>query len=154
MHVVDTNVLVYAVNASSAEHRRCRSLVESWRVAPEPWGVTWSVIYEFLRVVTHPRVLPRPLTTAQAWSFIEALLGSPSLRVLVETDSHAAFAARTLAEVPLLAGNMLHDAHTAVVMREHGVGRVVTRDTDFHRFPFLEVVDPMAADDPQRRRAT
>jgi predicted nucleic acid-binding protein len=28
-------------------------------------------------------------------------------------------------------------------MREHGVGRIVTRDRDFHRFAFLEVVDPL-----------
>jgi len=26
---------------------------------------------------------------------------------------------------------------------EHGVHRVVTRDADFHRFPFLEVTDPL-----------
>lgn len=28
-------------------------------------------------------------------------------------------------------------------MREHGVSRICTRDTDFHRFPFLSVVDPL-----------
>lgn len=27
-------------------------------------------------------------------------------------------------------------------MREHGIKRIYTRDTDFHRFPFLEPVDP------------
>ena len=31
----------------------------------------------------------------------------------------------------------------AVLMREHGVSRICTRDTDFHRFPFLSVVDPL-----------
>lgn len=33
---------------------------------------------------------------------------------------------------------------TAVLMLEHGVRRIVTRDTDFHRFPFVAPVDPMA----------
>lgn len=145
MIVVDTNVFVYAANSAAPEHPRCRSLVETWRAGPEPWGTTWGVFYEFLRVVTHSRVLSRPLTAAQAWSFVEAVLASPSFRVLGETDRHAAFAARTIAEIPLLAGNVLHDVHTAAVMREHGVRRVCTRDTDFHRFPFLEVVDPMEA---------
>jgi predicted nucleic acid-binding protein len=28
-------------------------------------------------------------------------------------------------------------------MREHGIRRVCTRDTDFYRFPFLEVLDPL-----------
>ena len=40
----------------------------------------------------------------------------------------------------------MHDAETAVLMREHGIRRVCTRDTDFHRFAFLEVVDPMVAE--------
>jgi hypothetical protein len=28
--------------------------------------------------------------------------------------------------------------------REHGIRRIYTRDTDFHRFPFLEPIDPLA----------
>jgi len=32
----------------------------------------------------------------------------------------------------------------ASLMREHGVERIYTRDTDFHRFPLLEPVDPTA----------
>jgi len=29
-------------------------------------------------------------------------------------------------------------------MREHGIKRIYARDTDFHRFPFLEPIDPTA----------
>jgi predicted nucleic acid-binding protein len=50
-------------------------------------------------------------------------------------------------EVPGLAGNLWHDAETASLMREHGIRRICTRDTDFHRFPFLEAIDPMT-DEP------
>ena len=32
-------------------------------------------------------------------------------------------------------------------MREHGLSRICTRDTDFRRFPFLEVVDPLSRQD-------
>lgn len=38
----------------------------------------------------------------------------------------------------------MHDAHTAILMREHGIRRIYTRDTAFHRFPFLEPIDPVA----------
>jgi hypothetical protein len=55
---------------------------------------------------------------------------------------------RTIEEVPGLAGSILHDVHTAVLMREHGIRRIVTRDGDFHRFPFLEVIDPLRPDWP------
>jgi len=80
---------------------------------------------------------------SQAWGFVEALLTSPSLTVLVPTSRHPEVAEQTLAELPDLAGNVLHDAHTAILMREHGIRTIQTRDTDFHRFPFVEVVDPL-----------
>ncbi len=47
--------------------------------------------------------------------------------------------------MPWLAGNILHDAHTAILMREHGIGRIHTRDAAFHRFDVLDVVDPVAS---------
>jgi predicted nucleic acid-binding protein len=32
---------------------------------------------------------------------------------------------------------------TPTLMREHEIGRICTRDTDFNQFPFLEVIDPL-----------
>lgn len=144
MFLVDTNVLVYAVNADSAFHARAREWLAHQCSRPDAWYTTWPILYEFLRVTTHPRVLPRPFTLMNAWSFISGLLASPGLSILVPTHRHSEIAATVLSELPFLAGNILHDAHTAILMREHGIRRICTRDTDFHRFPFLEVFDPTA----------
>jgi predicted nucleic acid-binding protein len=38
---------------------------------------------------------------------------------------------------------VVHDALTAILMREHGIRTIYTRDTDFHRCPFVEPVDPV-----------
>ena len=51
--------------------------------------------------------------------------------------------AQTLEEIPEARGNLIYDVHTAVLMREHGIRRICTRDADFQRFPFLEIVDPL-----------
>ena len=110
------------------------------------WYLTWGICYEFLRVVTHPRVLRQPWTMDQAVRFLEALQASPGLDLLVPTDRHPLVLADVVAEVPGLAGNIVHDTQTAVLMREHGIRRICTRDTDFHRFPFLEPVDPLTAE--------
>ena len=146
MFVVDTNVLVYAADESAPEHARCRALVERWRRRNGAWYLTWGICYEFLRVVTHPRVLRQPWTMDQAVRFLEAIQASPGLDLLVPTDRHARVLADVVAEVPGLAGNIVHDTQTAVLMREHGIRRICTRDTDFHRFPFLEPVDPLIAE--------
>jgi len=142
--VVDTNVLVYAADSAAPEHERCRGLLEGWRASVTPWFSTWNVLYELLRVVTHPRVFRTPWTVGEAQRFVDALLATPSFRLLDHTERHAEVLRHTVAEYPDLRGNLLHDAHTAVLMREHGIGKIYTRDTDFSRFRFLEVVDPMA----------
>lgn len=142
MVVVDTNILVYSADADSQWHHRSRDWIERRRVRPDAWHTTWSILYEFIRVTTHPRVMRKPWSATRAWTFVSALLGSPGLGVLVPTERHAAVAGQVIAELPWLSGNLSHDAHTAILMREHGVVRICTRDTDFHRFPFLEVVEP------------
>ena len=79
-----------------------------------------------------------------AWGFLESLVAPPPFEVLVATQRHASVLAQTLSELPDLHGNVMHDVHTAVLMREHGISRICTRDADFRRFPFLTVLDPLA----------
>jgi toxin-antitoxin system PIN domain toxin len=141
--VVDTNVLLYAADRDSEFHAPCRRLLEDVRAQPAPVFLTWSICYEFLRVSTHPRVFRTPWTAVHAWRFLDALLTAPGISVLQPTERHAAVLAQTLAEQEDLRGNLMHDLHTAVLMREHGISRICTRDTDFHRFTFLTVVDPL-----------
>lgn len=143
MFVVDTNVLLYAADADSEFHAPCRELIERSRSQAAPWFLTWSICYEFMRVATHPRVYRNPWTSQAAWSYIQALLACPGLSVLTATRRHAAVLGQCLDELPETRGNLVHDLHIAALMREHGIARIVTRDTDFHRFDFLEVVDPL-----------
>ena len=60
MLVVDTNVLVYAADADLPFHAPCRYWLERQRARPDGWYTTWGILYEFLRVTTHPRVMGRP----------------------------------------------------------------------------------------------
>ncbi|MYH10296.1 MAG: PIN domain-containing protein [Gemmatimonadales bacterium] len=142
--VLDTNVLVYAVNGDSEFHLAGRRRLEEARREPAPTFLTWSICYEFLRVCTHPRVLPSPKRTSEAERFLSEFLESPGIRLLTATPRHAAVLARTVEELPEIRGNQVHDLHTAVLMREHGVSRICTRDAGFRRFPFLTVIDPAA----------
>ncbi len=146
MFVVDTNVLVYAANEGAPEHERCSALLQTFREQSGAWYLTWGICYEFLRVVTHARVFRDPWSAADALRFLAALHESPGLSMLSPTHRHGRVLAGVLGEVPLLAGNLMHDTETAVLMREHGIRRICTRDTDFHRFPFVEPIDPLIAE--------
>ncbi len=87
-------------------------------------------------------MFPSPLRIDKAREFIEELLASPGFGLLLATERHAAVLSQTLSELPAIRGNVVHDLHTAVLMREHGISRICTRDADFRRFPFLTVLDP------------
>lgn len=143
MFVVDTNVLVYAADADSEANAACRGKLLEWGGQASPWHVTWGIVYEFMRVSTHPRVFRSPMRAVAARDFIARLLEAPGLSVLTESDRHAEVMSELVRDLPDLAGNRFHDAHTAVLMKEHGVKTIWTRDTDFHRFPFLDVRDPL-----------
>ncbi len=135
---------MYAATEDSDLHLACRRRLEEARRGPWPSFLTWSVCYEFLRVTTHPRVMTSPQRPAEAWRFLSELLKSPGIDLLTATERHAAVLAQTMAELPEIRGSLMRDLHTAVLMREHGVGRICTRDAGFRRFPFLRVIDPLA----------
>jgi hypothetical protein len=142
--VVDTNVLVDAAAADSPFHSGSIDFLQRQRNRPDAWFATWPIVYEFLRVTTHPRVLQNPWSAPRAWDFVvSTLLACPGFSLLVPTLRHADVAGEVIAEMPRLSGNIFHDAHTAILMREHGIRRICTRDAGFHRFRFLEVVDPL-----------
>lgn len=142
MFLIDTNILLHAVNRESAESARTTAFIRNLPRQPEWWAVSWNILYEFLRVSTHPRVFTKPLSLQEAWAFINALLESPNSMLLSETGLHAEVLAESMEETPRLSGNILHDFHTAVLMREHGISEIVTFDRDFRTFPWITIREP------------
>jgi predicted nucleic acid-binding protein len=96
----------------------------------------------YLRIVTYPVILPKPLTFAEAGSNISALVGRPHIRTVGESSGFwALFLATAGGQVR---GNDVPDAHLATLMRQHGVETIYTRERDFHRYQGITVRDPMA----------
>lgn len=108
-----------------------------------PWALPWPCVYEFLRVVTHPRVFDPPTDVNVALEDLESLLASPSLVLLGEGPTHASHLRRTVREGQVV-GNLVHDAHIAALVVEHGATEFWTADRDFARFPGLRVRNPFA----------
>jgi toxin-antitoxin system PIN domain toxin len=138
---IDTNILVYAHQAGLPRHppalRRVRDLAEG----ANPFALPWPCAYEFLRVVTHPRVFHPPVPLARAVADLQRVMSSPSLRLLAETPRHSEVMASIL-ESSVVTGNLVHDAHIAALCLEHGVSEFLTGDRDFERFESLNVVHP------------
>jgi len=143
LRALDTNVLVFAEIGSSPQHEIAEGLLRHLAEGPSPWAIPWPCVYEFLRVVTHPRVFHPAVPPARALADLERILASPSLVLLSETDRHAEVLGRVMRQSGA-AGNLVHDAHITALCLEHGVAELLTGDKDFARFPDLTVRDPFA----------
>ncbi|HEX5481411.1 MAG TPA: TA system VapC family ribonuclease toxin [Terriglobia bacterium] len=138
---MDTNLLIYARRQEPAEHELALRLLRELSTGAEPWAIPWPCVYEFIRVVTHPRVFHPPTPVQEAWEAMKLLMDSPSVVVLSEGDRHRAILDDLLASSPVT-GNLVHDAHIAALLIEHGVQEILTNDDDFRRFPKLRVTNP------------
>ncbi|MBC9957920.1 type II toxin-antitoxin system VapC family toxin [Yimella sp. cx-51] len=138
MKIVDTNVLLYAVNAGSAPHSACRAWLIDALEGAEGVGLPWVSLLGFIRISTNPRIFEHPLTSAQATDLVQAWLAQPSALTPEPTPRHASILAGLVAPSGV-AGNLTTDAHLAALALEYDA-EVVTMDRDFERFGVRVVV--------------
>jgi toxin-antitoxin system PIN domain toxin len=105
--------------------------------------LTWPVLMAFQRIATHPSIFSNPMSAETARGNVQQLLKLPRARVIQETASFALDYAEVSKSAGIY-GNLVPDAHIATILRQHGVRRFYTADTDFKKFGFLEVVNPLA----------
>lgn len=144
MIALDTNILVYARREETAQHARAKAILKELAEGERPWALPWPCIYEFIRVVTHPRVFDPPTALDDVLEDLQSLFQCPSLSLLREGPRHELFMQRLL-KSGQAAGNLAHDAHIAALITEHGVDELWTSDRDFSRFPEIHVRNPFVA---------
>jgi toxin-antitoxin system PIN domain toxin len=137
--IVDANVLLFAVDASSTFHKPAKDWLEDAFNGPARVGLPWVSLAAFLRIATHPRASANPLSPGKAWSYVDSWLEAEAW-IPVPTDRHADIL-RRLVVAGDLRGNLVADAHLAALAIEHGVG-VCSVDTDFARFSELTWINP------------
>jgi toxin-antitoxin system PIN domain toxin len=136
---VDTNVLVSADNEADPVHGPARELLGGLAEGPSVLYLFWPTLLGYLRIVTHPGILARPLSPAAAVHNVEQLIRLPHVRTPGET---AGFWAQYLAvDGGRTRGNDVPDTHLAALMRQHEVRVIYTRDRDFRRFDDIEARD-------------
>lgn len=139
---VDANILVYASNESDTHHEAAAALVARLAVGPQLLYLFWPTLLGYLRLVTHPAILPRPLATAHAMHNVEQLVRPAHVRTPGEGDGFWAHYRAVAGDDTR--GNHVPDAHLAALMRQHGVRVVYTRDRDFRRYDDVEARDILA----------
>jgi toxin-antitoxin system PIN domain toxin len=140
MILVDANLLVYAVVPGFAEHERARPWLEEQMSSDRRTGLPWSSLLAFVRLVSNPRVVSRPVAVATAWGVAREWLDLPGVWIPAPTDRHADVLEPLLSAVTR--SDLVPDAHLAALAIEHGL-TLCSNDGDFARFGGLAWRNPL-----------
>jgi predicted nucleic acid-binding protein len=142
MKGVDSNLLVYAFDATVPQHRAARAAIAVAREGAQGWGIPLPCLAEFWNVVTHARSAGGPATASSARAFIAALTEADAAIWLPGKN----FAVRLmdLAVELNIQGPRIVDLQIALTARDNGATEIWTHDAGFVAIPGLRVFNPLA----------
>ncbi len=135
------NLLVYAYDADAPHHKDARAWLEDALSGTRPVGMPWLVVLGFIRIMTHRRILRKPMTVTESVKAVCAWLEHPLVEIVTPGERHAEILFDLLVKLGT-AGNLTTDAHLAALAIEYD-GQLVSADADFARFPGLRWFNPV-----------
>jgi len=143
MTVLDANILLYAFDPSSSHHTEVRSWLEEGVLHQDRIGLTWLVLWAFVRISTNQRINRASASIEEAFAWIREVRDWPGAVMLEPGPRHAEILEQ-LALDAQVTGPGLTDAVLAAIAIENGA-TVASTDKDFARFDGLKWVNPLAA---------
>lgn len=141
MILVDTNLLLYAVDEASPHHERARSWLEGWLNGSAGVGLPWQVLNAFVRLASNPRVSPNPMPVSRAWAIVDEWLGLEATFTPEPTRRHREILSGLIPTVTR--AELVPDAHLAALAMDYGLV-LCSSDPDFQRFEGLSWENPLA----------
>lgn len=143
MILPDANLLLYAVNTDSMDHPEAlkwwQDLIESGAAI----GLHTGVVFAFVRLSTNRRVFERPLTTQEAFAYLNNWLDFPAVS-LIDAELEDLTTTEALLTTAGTAANLVSDAQiAAAALRLNGT--VHSANADFARFPKVKWHNPLDA---------
>ena len=143
MNSLDTNILIYAVNADCPEHSRAAEIYQSMLDVPEEWILSDQILFEFYRALRNSRILERPLGHQQALDQITFLREKSGVQhCAYETAFWPELYRDNSNENPMLAHTF--DRVRAATLKQNGVTCFYPRNTkDFTGVGFERLINPI-----------
>lgn len=137
MTAIDTNILIGIMVASSTHHNETMSGLEN---LDDELCTTPTNIGEVLRLLTHSKVFSAPLKIEKAVEALSQLIDAYDIRILDEDTNWWKDLSGITKQIPGLKGNEVFDARIALCLKQHKIKRIWTRDADFKKYSFLQVI--------------
>ncbi|MGK2878405.1 MAG: TA system VapC family ribonuclease toxin [Solirubrobacterales bacterium] len=140
MKLVDTNVLIYAVDPLTEHHQRSRRWLDGEISSGRKVLIPWVALIGFLRLTTNPSTAVDPLKFEEAAGIVKLWISRPNVSSPHPDASHLE-RMRELLLPTSTGGNLVNDAHLAALALQHNAV-VMTFDNDFSRFPGVRWESP------------
>jgi toxin-antitoxin system PIN domain toxin len=137
----DANLLLYAVNSDSPDHKEAFDWWKNLLQSDAEVGIYTGVAFAFVRLSTNRRIFSQPLSVRESFSYLNNWLEFRSVR-LVDAELEDLSTAETLLIQAGTGANLVSDAQiAAAAIRLNGV--VHSADTDFARFQGVKWLNPL-----------
>lgn len=134
--LIDTNILVYAINESSPKHQQAKQFLKHNQ---GQLIVAHQNIIEAIKVLTQPKFL-KPMDSESA---IKAVLAIIEICQIIIPKFGTEFIALELIKRSDLTGNRIFDAYLAATALSNNVDLIATDNIkDFKKFKEIKVVNP------------
>jgi len=140
--LLDANLLLYAVDRSSAHNTRAEEWLVGVLRGNSRVGLPWQTLGAFVRIVTNPRINAHPLNPDQAWACVQAWVGAEVCWIPPATQRTVTIFGGLIVRHGGTA-NLVPDAMLAALAIEHGL-TIMSADTDFARFGEARWENPLA----------
>ncbi len=140
MRSVDTNILLYGLNAECPEHPVAKAVVDDLAAADDV-VILDLVLVELYLLLRNPAVIETPLDAASAHDICLAYRCHPTWRVAENAPVMQQL--WPLVAQPRFPRRRIIDARLALTAHHHGVTEWITRNSaDFANFGFERVTNP------------
>jgi uncharacterized protein len=139
--LLDANLLLYAVHRGADQHDAAREWLTEQLNGSRRVGIPWTSLGAFLRISTHPRAFPRPLSPATAWERVTDWLAAPVAWIPEPGPEHVRILGDLIARHDVR-GGLVPDTMLAALAIEHGL-TLYSTDTDFARFTEVRWKNPL-----------
>lgn len=138
--LLDTNVLVYAIDEDSPHHGPSRAVLERAANGEGVYCLSSQILAEFFAVITNPRRVKSPRAAVEAVEIIEAFPAMPGITLLA-TGPETAPRLLSMVRAAPVTGAKVFDLQLAATALEAGVSNIHTFNTaHFERIAGMRVV--------------
>lgn len=129
---VDTNVLVYATQASAPWHADATSALANLRSQGSPLWISRQILREYLATLSRPQTFSAPLPMSVLVADIRHF---EAMFSVAEDGPQVTAHLLNLLSTISCAGKQIHDANIVATMLAHGLPKLLTHNvSDFARF--------------------